>query len=102
MFLDFASREHFIIPILFASLWIILGVIAYRKKGEYGAPWGLLYMQQEEERDKLNKKFLKQMAQENSSLSMSANYMGDINKLKAWQNHMQGLNMSDASTNIMH
>lgn len=59
MFVDFASRENFLVPMIFSSLWIILGIIAYRKKGEYGAPWGLLYMQQEEERDKLNQKFLK-------------------------------------------
>lgn len=54
MFVDFASRENLLVPSIFASLWVILGIIAYRKKGEYGAPWGLLYMQQEEERDKLN------------------------------------------------
>lgn len=47
MFVDMASRENFLVPTFFASLWIVIGVIAYRKKGEYGAPWGLLYMQQE-------------------------------------------------------
>lgn len=41
------------------------------------------------------------MAKENSSFSMSGSYSTDINKLKA-MNKMQGLNMSDASTNIMH
>jgi hypothetical protein len=54
MFVDMASRENFFAPTIFASIWVIIGVIAYRKNGEYGAPWGLLYMQQEEEREKLN------------------------------------------------
>ena len=83
MFVDFASRENFLVPIIFCSLWIIIGFIAYCKKGEYGAPWGLLYMQQEEEREKLNQKFLKQMSKQNSSMNMSGNYLSDLNKLKA-------------------
>lgn len=58
MFVDMNSREQFFIPTTFGALWIILGIIAYRKNGEYGAPWGLLYMQQEQEREKLNEKFL--------------------------------------------
>ena len=64
MFVDMASRENFFAPTILATLWIIIGVIAYRKNGEYGAPWGLLYMQQEEERDKLNQKFMKELAKE--------------------------------------
>jgi len=54
MFVDMASRENFLAPTIFATIWVIIGVIAYRKNGEYGAPWGLLYMQQEQEREKLN------------------------------------------------
>ena len=64
MFVDIASRENFFAPTIFASLWIIIGSIAYRKNGEYGAPWGLLYMQQEEEREKLNQKFMKELYKE--------------------------------------
>lgn len=71
MFVDMSSREKFIVPTIFATFWFLIGIVAYRKNGEYGAPWGLLYMQQEQERERLNKKFLKEMAKEKQSLALS-------------------------------
>jgi len=70
-------------PTFFGTFWIIMGVLAYRKNGEYGAPWGLLYMQQEQEREKLNEKFLKEIAKEKNQITMSSDYIGDLSKLKA-------------------
>ena len=35
-------------PALFSSFWALVGVLAYRKDGQYGAPPGMLYMQEKE------------------------------------------------------
>jgi len=34
-----------LVPVIFAMLWIMVCILAYGKKGEYGAPPGMLYMQ---------------------------------------------------------
>lgn len=41
--------KNIVIPIVFTLLWTVIGYMAYRKNGEYGAPPGLLYMQAEQE-----------------------------------------------------
>ena len=46
---DQVMIKNIVIPVVFTILWAIIGYIAYRKAGEYGAPPGLLYMQAEKE-----------------------------------------------------
>jgi hypothetical protein len=41
---DQVMIKNIVIPVVFTILWAIIGYIAYRKAGEYGAPPGLLYM----------------------------------------------------------
>ena len=39
-------------PIAFASVWCIICFMACQKDGDYNAPPGMLYMQQEDEENK--------------------------------------------------
>lgn len=50
MFTDLTSKQNLLIPAVFGTIWLLLAYLSYKKNGDYGAPWGLLYSQQEEER----------------------------------------------------
>ena len=45
LFIEKMSLRNFLVPVIFGAAWAIIIVLAYRKDGEYGAPRGLLYMQ---------------------------------------------------------
>lgn len=49
IFLSLSLLTNLILPSVFFALWIGVFAIAYAKNGEYQAPPGMLYMQQEEE-----------------------------------------------------
>lgn len=52
IFLSLSFLTNMILPTLFFALWLGVFAIAYTKNGEYQAPPGLLYMQQEDEQNK--------------------------------------------------
>ena len=45
LFNEKMSLRNFIVPAIFGFTWAIIVIIAYGKDGEYGAPRGLLFMQ---------------------------------------------------------
>ena len=45
LFIDHRALKNVLVPVIFAMLWIMVCILAYGKKGEYGAPPGMLYMQ---------------------------------------------------------
>lgn len=40
---------YMVIPIIFAIMWFVICCQAHKKNGEYGAPAGMMYMQQKAE-----------------------------------------------------
>lgn len=44
MFNSNSSLQSFLIPAVFLLLWIVVGIIASNRDGEYDAPPGMLYM----------------------------------------------------------
>lgn len=55
LFFEKMTLKNFLVPAIFASIWAVVAILSYQKNGDYGAPRGLLYMQEEEERKKADR-----------------------------------------------
>ena len=53
LFFEKMSLKNFLVPAIFGVAWIIIVILAYQKNGEYGAPRGLLYLQDQDEKKHL-------------------------------------------------
>lgn len=49
IFLSVSLLTNLILPAVLCSMWLGVFVVAYAKDGDYGAPPGMLYMQQQDE-----------------------------------------------------
>ena len=47
--LNLLPFENVRTPSIYAMLWMAIGLVGYMKNGEYGAPPGMLYMQDKHE-----------------------------------------------------
>ena len=48
-FAEQACLWEMVMPMVVAGLWIVVGVVAYNKNGDYGAPWHLQNQHKEQE-----------------------------------------------------
>ena len=46
LFFEKMSLRNFLVPAIFGFVWAIVAYIAYNKNGDYGAPKGLMFMQE--------------------------------------------------------
>lgn len=72
IFLDLTLVTNLVVPAALFCIWFGIFVVAYGKDGDYGAPPGMLYIQQEDEQIKRERQFIKELekAQKLSSYSL--------------------------------
>jgi hypothetical protein len=72
IFLYKSLLTNMILPVVFFSIWTIIGFNANSKNGDYGAPPGLLYMQQEDDISK-RERYMQEQLEKSLSMKGSIN-----------------------------